>query len=746
MLQVLFAVSLISNPGQGGIFDGDLRFGKPVSVRFEAVTMESALIEIGKQINAPLLVSSAIKNDLLIAFCKNKPAKEVLTQIANHFDWQWVADGEGFRLIRPPGQDVKEAAAADKQAIQTMLDLQKEVKEALGKANTVDGEQVKKKIRELNLKISELEEKQNNTRESWKTLSPLYEELARLEQMIDPYSKFGKLIFAELSEKHLMEIEKRGRIVLSYRPTAAQQPLPRNGNQSATRLVNEIIANRIAENNEGQTPDSDEPGFGTVVTPFNANEVGTVRIIFENDGGHYGRYMRPVVAVISNNGKILAKGYPTIVSEFESGEIPSTEAQTYMPSPEHGILNEKLERTDSLKEAMSLLEGGEMGMIKLMAKLLNPDESIDPIYPVAHILIEIASATNQNLIADAYDSAASFMRGHSISGDTAAQLLSELSESIGSVFKFENSWIKMRTVDWELARASSLPRDVILKFRELAFKQCGLTIDQMAELAIKLTDRQLESEVLQVTIGFTNMGMLESGGRNVQYLLRAWSVLSPLEKTYIASGSPIPWSSLNIQSRKYLGEFIYREGEGGFQSFDFMGIDEIEDIERMPAPAMTPESMGEDKEITQILPNGPLGNSLVTFELKRTDAISAQVNFAGVKFPMSLPLSAFAGMKMMTDGDMEFNAPVEFSLVKPGVSERLNVKMQLLPDLQRAGSISGATAKEGFEYGPVESLPAELKQKLKVQEERFKKLRDQMGKPEPPPPPPPSNFWYPSIP
>lgn len=743
MFQSLLVLCLLTGYQQQGVFEGDARFAKQISIRAEAESLETVLKNISDKVGAQLLASPALKGDLVILLAQSRTSGEVLNQIAKHFGWVWTREGDSFRLARPSGGDVKESQTAVKQAIQPLLDQQAKAKKEVANPKPINAKAIRDEMEALLKKISKLTPDDLESTERWKELLPLYSRLEELRSQLDPFSRFGKIALATMSDKHIRELETRGRIVLSYRPTPTQQSLSGDANRAAIQLVNYLVEQQQSQKTITPTdPEETEldpyfsPDYGTVIQPFVASDVATVRVCMEGSSQFGMRdSISPTVAVLSQSGQILAEGFPNFWNQSDSLiEDEVGEPPPYKSDPVNGKLNDALVRSATLKSALEELSGGELAMINYMAKMMDTSIKIDPLNPIAKAFTEIADSANVCLIADAYDSAISLSEGHNISGASVAELLTNLSESIDATFKFNGEWVSIRSNDWELKRASTIPRELFYKYRDLSGKQLGLTIDQLAEIAASVSDWQYNSEGLILTLGPASMNATFMGSSSAtHYLLRAWNALSPIEKNIFASGASISWGNLNPRTKTMLGEYLYRDGDGENAYAD------LSDIDSMIAPqvAYVPTKPGQDNEITQLLPSGPLASAAVSIDFVRGDAVTVQFKAAGKSIPMTMPLTAFASMSTFMQDDQSLGIPIDMSKMKPGISEKLVVKMQLLPDLSRKGSISAAISVDGTEFGTFESLPEAMKKRIKEQEEKLKKLREGMNRGSPPPPPPP---------
>src|SRR6185503_8446911 len=108
-------------------------------------------------------------------------------------------------------------------------------------------------------------------------------------------------------------------------------------------------------------------------------------------------------------------------------------------------------------------------------------------------LIRVAESSKTALIADAYDSDLQMVGERALSGNSAAGLYNAFCLSTGAKWTFEDGWVSIRKKEWQTARAGTVPRELVFPSRDSFVSQSGLSIDQLADLATKVTDRQSRS-------------------------------------------------------------------------------------------------------------------------------------------------------------------------------------------------------------------------------------------------------------
>lgn len=69
-------------------------------MRCDAENIAEFLLEVEKQTNVKLSAPDDVKKEIIILFSNEKTARYVLNLVAEHCEWTWEKDSEGYRLFQ----------------------------------------------------------------------------------------------------------------------------------------------------------------------------------------------------------------------------------------------------------------------------------------------------------------------------------------------------------------------------------------------------------------------------------------------------------------------------------------------------------------------------------------------------------------------------------------------------------------------------------------------------------------------
>lgn len=88
---------------------GDDRLHAPLTLAWADRPLGEALPEAGRALGVPLSAEPSVADDQVTLFCRERPAAEILTRLAVHFNFQWRRRGDGYTLL----QDLAAARAEE---------------------------------------------------------------------------------------------------------------------------------------------------------------------------------------------------------------------------------------------------------------------------------------------------------------------------------------------------------------------------------------------------------------------------------------------------------------------------------------------------------------------------------------------------------------------------------------------------------------------------------------------------------
>ncbi|MCH8273589.1 MAG: hypothetical protein IH851_02225 [Armatimonadetes bacterium] len=726
-LCTLVALSLCAAQGPADLA-ADTRLGRAVEVRAEAETVGSLLARLSRQLNVRLAAASAVEQDLVILYAKDRPAHEILSIIADHFDWTWKKEEGGYRLYQTADQKKEEQRLLEEAILEPYLTAQKAAGEFPREAAKVDRKEAKKRIAEITLEIEKL---------GFAEVTPAYLALLRergyLRSRTDPYRIFAETVFASFTRSQLLELDARTKIVVSTRPTSWQQPIGRNGGRAAETLVAELVRmqqeyfrDRKPPPPEGRTGSQLPEGIRAA---FTLDDVAAVHVVFDADPrlryDFAGSPLWVSVTVLGHDGAELAwtvrivgaRSRRTHSSEESSGEPGGPRP----PVQERGgRLADRLTITNELATALGFLDPDDSALDSFISGVwLKPGSTTDFLAPIAKIYLELASAAGFSVIADAYDSHLVDAAGAGGLGRTAALILDALTRPIGATWAFDDPWVKVRTRKWPLARASTLPRKIARPARDTAVRQMGFTLDQAAALATALTDRQIASPILSDALGDLVFPKPYESEVAALHAYRMWDALSAYHRETLLRGEPLPLAAIAPAARRHLAEYLYVcEYPGIYKSAT--KTNEEEDIELWDGlwAESNDHDWSEDTEITQLLPFGPPPEATIHLRYWERPGVAAILRPLDRPRPVILGTTWFAHFKAMSESaEMGDILRLDVNKVKLALVQNYHFTFRFRPGLARTFIAVAATSDPSVAFGPMSALPPALLRKIKEAEE-----------------------------
>lgn len=760
---IAFAVLILLQAKAPDPFSGDERLDKLISYSTYTTSVARVLDHVKGVTGVELRAQPSIAEDLIVLRIKDRPAHEVLSKIASHFDWVWTKNDGGYTLAGKPGWEAKERQELENFVFQTMNSGVESAREYLRSATGVDRTTALARIEAIKKQIQAIEEanaeKDEYDSATFKQLRDLEREREKLRSSMCPGKHLVAEIVTSLGRATLLEMAKRGRLVFSVRPTVAQRGMPARAVAAAEALVREVILTSQRYRAREDASDSEMALVNPGRVAFSPEDVATVRVAISASwpGIVSDEYWEAYgdLAILGKSGKVLWSdsqgignvGHALDELDYERPYETDDETEKREPSGPSDMLPQKLTEYPELREAIARASSAEMPSPLLMASFVKASH-VDPLSAVNQVAVLAAEGANCSLIADAYDTIPLLAYGGVWGGETLGEVIDSFVSWRDAKWQYEGGWIAVRSVNPAVGRASTVPRPVFRKYRDLMADQLGLTEDQSSEMALDLTDLQLRAgglEMLRSTLD-TFHGLGPNALDSVAYAYRAWASLGPERRAALRSGSQIPYGALPPAAREHLTEFLYRRGDdwdrGDYTVSDFFdgffGSDEIEGAEEgeMQLPDFDEEidenyDGAEDREITQILPNGPSPDSFLSLESVSAPAVSTKISFGGMEFPLTFPASLFGELKLLWEGGFgpEYPTPaISFEGFRPASANGLILSFTFLPDKSAKERFVGMTAIPGTEFGQMDSLPKEIKEVIEKAyaraKKRFERYRD----------------------
>jgi hypothetical protein len=91
-------------------------FSQPITMQSEAESFSAVLNRAGEKLHVHLYAAPGIADQAFAMEMDDRPAREGLSMIAQHFNLSWEKKDDGYRLFRSPAQDQAWQAAYREQS------------------------------------------------------------------------------------------------------------------------------------------------------------------------------------------------------------------------------------------------------------------------------------------------------------------------------------------------------------------------------------------------------------------------------------------------------------------------------------------------------------------------------------------------------------------------------------------------------------------------------------------------------
>ncbi len=601
------------------VLDGDPKLETKITMECPAQTVEDVLASVSEKVGERIYAAPAIRNDVLVLLVTERPAKECLQVISNHFSWSWERTSEGLKLTRTAKQEIDEEKAARDAQLLTYRNWRQKSIEALGVKNEGGDKAEYQQLLEENKDLLERYDAEyygedKKIRDKWIADRRRNEaRRAELARRLSPQWRLFDQIVANLSDDDMLALDGARKVVISSRPTAWQKATP--GSLSA--LVHDVIENVAQSSAQLDNPDRNERERDFLLSAyqnFKPANVGALRLVLKQDFNVEPTFPRQYpmgqLALLGTDGALLGQSYVSAryADDRQTPQLPKVE--------EDPALNVPLEETEWVRSAKAAEKDPAFWAeinAKSLAEFIKPGSKAHPAKGAASVMIEVAKAANVNLVSDVYDRP-NWNRAAPIPLGTKSLAFRQLAASISSTWQCESGWLRFRSRYWQFARRNSIPCDSLRGMRDVLVKD-NFSLDALAACTLKVTNRQFWSPFLGVLIGLTDWAVVDRSERPF-YLLRFWGSTPESMKRNLLKGEMVRFGDLSREQQRNLSEFVFRQDEQRYDSRigigSSYGLDE-EDVAWVKKnwPRLEESYAMADDEPSQILPSGIPASALV---------------------------------------------------------------------------------------------------------------------------------------
>jgi len=571
-------------PEEGGsvavTLRGDTRLSSRMILAEKDRTLGELLPRLGKRLHVPLTAGREVADDKLTLFLRERSAAEALTLAARHLGFKWHRTGEGYELRQDLASRQREQALLrnELQPIETQLNLA-----ARWLPETVARK--KERMAEIDAQIKGGgigAEEQARLSAERRTLTDAWLEPARVDASL--------MLFRSLTPAQVDAVLAGG----EFRYSTANGTLP------------PLIATRVYDSTA----------------------------ILEQTFGPQARVQADVTLSLSdvedldelppsrkNRQLLLRTQFSTIRGSKEdphywgAGWAPPVPAPV-LPPPDGMVTDLDLKRTVELN-----LPGPDRQPPTIMGGSMICAAQLGNVWPKQATVADVAEAIHRSsgleVVADSFVSARldpALLRGRR----PLAEVLQKVAEELDYTWEKRGKLLLLRDRRFYRDRPAEVPERLLQPFRARVIQQGTLTLDELAELAARLSDTQARGMYRYWGWYLEGTGILPTdyffGHRQH---LRFWASLSPMQRAMLRSGGTLAVADLLPAQRQLWADGLTSPPETARTPSDGQRIPNVAEVaqgsfrlritENTAALFITPVVDGKRQPATGIIVEGKPG-------------------------------------------------------------------------------------------------------------------------------------------
>ncbi|MFI5386483.1 MAG: hypothetical protein ACHQ50_10230 [Fimbriimonadales bacterium] len=520
----------------GQSYAADSRLDKIIDVRIEAKPAPETCSTLSKLTGVDIRCNPYLNSDLVVLLAKSLPAREVMAKVAGHFGWQWRTLRSGGYELEPSAQFRRLAAdAGASEWLARSRGLRIAATKRLQYLGGIDPAAKQREKRQVAEKISEiyrLSDEKRGTKE--KEAEELGHRESILWEQTDPLQVLLLTVAASLTDQQLLELRHQ-----AIRFSTVAKPWAYGFGSTAKAVIRQALDNYDRMQEEARAfaqYTSTHPRDGekklddylprTCQRWFRSGDVRSVSVTL-------GSPEQGSVSLFDANGTVLAESLLDGLNASTGESIDRIHDEDIQFLPSRAFTDaerQDIEKVGSYRDLAAEASRGETWLAEGRA------------------LCDCADAAGVNLISDLYDDlkTGSWAFPKSAPGQCLYHFGWECERST-----FNDGWVRLRCQDWPEHRAAQLDRPTLTNVGRKIAKQGGLSLDQQADLALRLLDEQAGCLLLQ------NMAPDWSGSTD---FLRFWARTPGSVKQRLIDGAVVKASDCGTQAIPHLYAWLRRSG------------------------------------------------------------------------------------------------------------------------------------------------------------------------------------------
>jgi hypothetical protein len=497
--------------------------------------------ELSRAAHVPLFAPKAFQNDILVIHVREAPLADLLAKIGDLTAADWQAKGEGFELVRSRAkQKAEEQAEFDREVamFQKAIDKQKKNLSTLEPWTEQTATRLANNLNDLQKSQPSNGRFENGV---WKRMQELDNKA--------PGGRAMTRILASLNAKELAALPADYKIVFSDRPTNMQRPLPTGVIPGLQQLVAE---QNIWADVAGKVFGEPQGGMYSTASwmkqPFDG-QVGKVLLMISKTKQSAYQTTNIEIAACNRKGTILVRGNQYLnTANFEDYKQPAPQPGE-QPLPVSKFAEAVRKSFDRSTPSIAA-----KNMPKDIVDLLCDPEHHEPLaFATGELLISLAQAKGENLIAQVNDESFMVAAGASLGKMTPSMVLKMLSTA-GLNVEEKADWLVISPQAAASSRLDRLDRAAIGRFVRATVREHHAGLEEQAVYAVACRGD------IYNTLGYV-LALLSGLTPGTDYFetptLRLYGLMDAAQRQALAKGARINLGALSAAQIEVVNKMVF---------------------------------------------------------------------------------------------------------------------------------------------------------------------------------------------
>ncbi len=501
----------------------DARLNAPITLNLRDASFADVTKAISDGTKVDIGAGPAVADDKASLFVKERPARDVMADIARHFGCRWRAAAKGYVLEITSDQSTLEAALRSKLRERALAALDARMR-AIQQLQGYGDDQIDARLKEVGSALA-------NSELGKRERSALAEEQQVLRDFRQPGGRVGAAIFSGLTVLQRNEL-------ISGREVHIGE-LPANLAAEVHKAVSGQGSNKFATFSMSATTNGEKPELPTITNPDNLPPVGagaSLRILSGDDIG-IGRGAQPNASLQLRISLSSIRG-----SEAQRQTIGTQWSTSVRPSGMEPV--QRIEETNdpALNQQVEIrlaTSGGDAGAVPGLSRAVQPS--------LGALAEQLHAQAGLDIVSDSFIRAR--VTPNLVTGKRSVlAVLNAVCDDLDYAWEKNGSTIRLRSNRFYDDRPAEAPDRCLKTLRNRAAAKEQATLDDFAALASSLKDPQIKSLDTYWDTYFAGQTVPRLGGMGRLFAnrwdLRFWSTLTPLQRQPLLAGDILPVSRM----------------------------------------------------------------------------------------------------------------------------------------------------------------------------------------------------------